>query len=384
VRLRIVKTPYYSYSIGTLPKGCKECVKGNKLVLFVTGICSKHCFYCPISDQKWLHDDVYANEWKIEKDDDLLEEARLTNATGAGITGGDPIARLEKTIHYIKYLKRTFGKKFHIHLYTPLELLSFEKLKKLYDAGLDEIRVHPDLENKKDWKKIELMKKFRWHYGIEVPAIPGYEKMTEQLIDYAQEHIQFLNINELEISDTNASKLHERGFMPKNRLSYGVKGSEALALRLMRHAQGKISDIHYCTCTLKDKVQMANRIKKRAKNIIRPFEQMTDEGTIIRGAIYIDAIRPGFNYRKRLDAIKMNKGSHDSILKTLQKKRSLLIRKYTIPNTELVIDSYKLRLITSSRLINALKGKLKKDSLFPAIVEEYPTRDGFEIEIDML
>ena len=60
-----------------MPRGCQLCVRGSKLVLFVTGLCSMKCYYCPISDMKRNKDDVWANEWKIEKTDDIIKEAKL-------------------------------------------------------------------------------------------------------------------------------------------------------------------------------------------------------------------------------------------------------------------------------------------------------------------
>ena len=57
------KTPYHSYKIGTLSKGCQLCVKGSKLVLFLTGLCPRSCYYCPISDKKYKKDVTYADEW---------------------------------------------------------------------------------------------------------------------------------------------------------------------------------------------------------------------------------------------------------------------------------------------------------------------------------
>ena len=126
---------YYSYNTKKLPKGCQYCVKGEKLVLFVTGICPRKCYFCPISDDKYGKDVVYANELRIEekrenineninrnmndiKMDNIIQEAKNMKAKGMGITGGDPLARIERTIECIRLLKKTFGKKFHIHLYT--------------------------------------------------------------------------------------------------------------------------------------------------------------------------------------------------------------------------------------------------------------------------
>ena len=49
-----------SMAIGAIPEGCRLCEEGAKMVLFVTGLCSYHCFYCPVSDEKMYKDVVYA------------------------------------------------------------------------------------------------------------------------------------------------------------------------------------------------------------------------------------------------------------------------------------------------------------------------------------
>lgn len=173
---KIIKTPWYSYKTNNIAKGCKLCVTGHKMVLFCTGLCPRDCFYCPISDKKKYKDVVYANEWPIKNVKDMITEAKLTEAKGAGFTGGDPLVKLDRTLSYIKLLKKRFGKKFHIHLYTSLDLVDEKTLKKLYNAGLDEIRFHPNIYNKKLWPRIFLAKKFGWDVGIEIPAIPTAEK----------------------------------------------------------------------------------------------------------------------------------------------------------------------------------------------------------------
>ena len=115
---------------------------------------------------------------------EIIKEIKLCGSKGIGITGGDPLARIERVIKYIKALKKRFGKKFHIHLYTPLNLVDGKKLKKLYDAGLDEIRIHPDLNSKKEWEKIVLALNYKWRVGVEIPAVPGLKRETIEIINY--------------------------------------------------------------------------------------------------------------------------------------------------------------------------------------------------------
>jgi hypothetical protein len=109
VRELVWETPYFSYAVRELPRGCQLCVRGEKLVLFTTGACPRDCFYCPLSP--WRRGDVvYANERPVKNVDDVIEEARIQEAKGAGITGGDPLARLDRTVEYIRVLKENFGK----------------------------------------------------------------------------------------------------------------------------------------------------------------------------------------------------------------------------------------------------------------------------------
>src|SRR5437867_5093958 len=93
------------------------------MVLFVTGICSFHCFYCPVSDEKMYKDVVFADEKRVTKDEDVLEEAHAIQATGAGITGGDPLDAVERTCHYVRLLKRERSEEHTSELQSPYDLV---------------------------------------------------------------------------------------------------------------------------------------------------------------------------------------------------------------------------------------------------------------------
>lgn len=382
-----MKTKYYSYKIGRLAKGCQLCVKGEKSVLFITGLCSKHCFFCPISDQKWNKDVIYINEMPNADFKDVINEIKLCGSKGVGITGGDPLIKIERVVQFIKILKKEFGKNFHIHLYTPLNLVNEKKIRELYKAGLDEIRFHPDLKDKKEWKKIELAKVFNWDIGIEIPVIPGYGVYIKHLVDFIRilnltpgTKISFINLNELEISDTNANNLVDKGFRAKDDVSYGVKGSEELAfeiLNFIRKKKIKI-DVHYCTTTLKDRIQLAKRIKKRALNIKKKYDILTKEGMLKRGVIYLSEFYPGFGYNDKL--MNLNKGVKNKCIKKLNKIKNELIKKYQIPGDLIDIDKKKIRILTSINLIKKIKiKKIKK-----AIIIEYPTYDNMIVELEFL
>jgi pyruvate formate-lyase activating enzyme-like uncharacterized protein len=350
----IKNTGFYSKNIGTLPTGCRLCVKGRKSVLFITGVCGSNCYFCPISDKKKNKDVVYINEWPTYDIKEIVKEIKLCSSYGVGITGGDPLARLERTLRFIRILKKTFGKKFHIHLYTPLILANKERLEKLYNAGLDEIRFHPNLDDELLWGRIKLAKKFKWKLGVEIPSIPGKEKQTKKLIDFIKDKADFLNINELEVADNKSSKLAELGFKTKDRLSYAIKGSQEMALGLLRYCDKiRMNNAHYCTAKLKDKVQLSKRIKLRSKKAAKPYDIVSDEGMLFRGAIYLS-------------------GNLDNAVKKLKKE-------FGIPDELIEIDKRNKRILTASWIVSEIKRELKKKGLEIALVEEYPTWDMLEV-----
>jgi hypothetical protein len=383
-QVKLVKTPWHSFCAIGMSKGCQLCVKGRKLVLFVTGLCGQRCFYCPVSELKSGKDVVYANEWKVANPDDpkeLIEEAELTEAKGAGITGGDPLVKVERCVAYIKLLKKKFGKQFHIHLYTPLKLVTEERLKMLYDAGLDEIRFHPNLDDESLWPQLELARKYSWDIGVEIPVIPGYEEKTKKLIDFLAGKIMFLNLNELELSDTQIEqyKLSVMGFKPKDEMSYGAAGSEELGLRLVKYAGEKGIKTHFCTAKLKDSVQMRKRIQIRAKHAALPFDLQTKEGTLIRGCAYLKELAPGVGYQK-----KIQEADKDTIISKLEEVRKQAIVLLQEKAGNIVVDKNRLRLILPQKKIKNYAPKLKQLGLAVAIVEEYPTADALEVEVEFL
>jgi hypothetical protein len=387
--LSIIETPYHSLKQGGLPEGCKGCVKGEKLVLFVTGVCPATCFFCPISEEKKNKDVMYANEQELAGTPEehmalVIDEAKAHKATGAGITGGDPLARLERTCKYIRALKREFGKEFHIHLYTPLILVNDITMAKLYEAGLDEIRFHPSLQSEKFWPRMAIARKYNWKIGIEIPIFPDKVEETKRLIDFAAKEkvTEFLNLNELEISERTIEEFEKRNYKTKRSDSYAIEGSKDAALAIMRHAQQYAMPVHFCTTVLKDRVQMGNRIIRRAENTALPFDEVDGEGLLTRGAVYFDHL-PGFAYNKRLKSLTKEQRAEDvdKLLRVLA-----WLTAQGMPSDAGVIDAHRLRVLLSAEALRELAPDMKKrfPAAKPAVVTEYPTSDSFIVELEKL
>jgi len=340
--------PKNSFYTKKLAEGCKYCQKGSKMVLLATGLCKLKCFYCPLSEKKKGKDVIYANELLVKKEEDILTEGELMEAEGTGITGGDPLIVADRTANIIKLLKDYFGEKHHIHLYTSI--FDAKKIDLLIESGLDEIRFHPPVEL---WSKIEksgfgnIVEGIDIDVGIEIPLIPHLKEETKHLLFEVDGYdIDFINLNELEFSETNFYALEKYGYEVKNDISNAVKGSEEMATEILK--LGLKKPIHYCSSSFKDAVQLRERIMRRARNVAKPYEFITEDGTFLIGIIYAK--------KEEMGEIMENFGISKGIMEWNEEKE---------------------RIETSPFILEEIAEELP----YPCyIVEEYPTADRLEVE----
>lgn len=272
-----------SYLRGTLPKGCKICRRGAQLFFLMTGKCCENCYYCSLTKDKRNKNIILANERPITHFSGVMLEVANMDAQGAAITGGDPLVNINQTLDYISNMKKEFGKKFHIHLYTPGRFATEENLTKLFDVGLDEIRFHP--QTKEQEKNIEYALNFDWSVGAEIPIIPNNKKRSLKFLDYLEslEFIKFCNFNELEATEANIDALKKKGFRLKEPDSSAIEGSEPLALEILEEADVNFS-LHYCSSLSKDAVQFRNRLIRTANIVKKPYEEVQD-GMLVKAII---------------------------------------------------------------------------------------------------
>ncbi|MHA1733313.1 MAG: hypothetical protein ACTSU5_15305 [Promethearchaeota archaeon] len=347
----------YSPFIGKLPKGCKLCIEGSKGVLFVTGRCQFPAFcswYCPLSAERRGERGSYIDEIPLATtpgdggggydDANVLWELEAIDARGISFTGGDPLVdreSLETTLHFLTLVKEKYGPRFHAHLYTNGIGLNSDTVGRLKSAGLDEIRLHPSPSLV---KKVKLAKEAGFGaVGVEVPAIPSLE-YREYLLELVEKldamGADFLNLNEFEVTETNAGDLLARGFEYDRDTLASVKGTDAWireVLDAIASKRLKIS-VHYCPTTLKDNVQVRNRYLRRARNVARPHEVVTRDGLLVSGVVRGDE-------------------------STLGVTREFLLGVIGLPDTQVEVDLAKGELhlpsavLRDERLLEFLRGK---------------------------
>ena len=319
------------------------------MVLFVTGRCDTGCYYCPVGLSKKGKDVIYANELCTRNKSEIIEEAESMDATGTGITGGDPLINVERTVNAIRMLKDHFGKDHHIHLYTST--MDMEKISAVVEAGLDEIRFHPPMRlwgHMEDTSLAEIVGNLSIDVGIEVPALPDHKDELDALITFAESiGVDFVNLNELEFSESNWDMMEKYDYDLVVELSSAVKGSEDVAHYIMNKHPDLA--IHYCSSTFKDGVQLRNRLLRKANHSAKEYEVITEEGTVIKGVLYGD----------------------------LETAKKLLSEDYDVPDELMFIDTERNRLDVAPWVLEEIAEELPYKCYE---VEEYPTADRLEVE----
>ena len=363
----VERTSWGSIFSHELSKGCRQCIQGEKMVVLVSSRCSSNCFYCPLSIERKKAKTSFANERPFTELDELLNESEKMLARGASMTGGDPLEKhsFDETLKFCKALKKQYSNDFHIHAYTRGKELTKDLLSQI-EPYLDEIRFHV-IDLTKDFPPIELALKFDFDVGIEIPVIP-----TKGLVYYTtlinkfdilvskSSHFHFINLNELEISETNYRKLLEHGFETDSRNLSAIKGSSELAVKIVEWAsKNSTIPVHFCALSTKDNIQLPNRLYRIAKNTMLPsdvlIEEGTDKGLLIRGIITSE--------------------DHD-----LNEIRKFLVYELEIPDELVNIETTNKRILTNAAILEELKDEIILQ--FPrsklGIVEEYPSYDHLQ------
>ena len=201
-----------------------------------------------------------------------------------------------------KILKNEFGDDFHLHMYTSIPFKA-EWANDFAEAGLDEIRFHfLDLDSEKYTETMAACVESGMLTGVEIPCEPDKENELMELLETMRDMpVEFLNLNELEITVGNHDNMEVRGFNLSDEITAGAAGSGELAIRMRDRVMaasigapdpedGKVREpysyhLKFCTATYKDSGQLRRRFIRRGEHTISPHEILTEDGTLLFGAI---------------------------------------------------------------------------------------------------
>lgn len=224
------------------PKGCLSCLFGDGLGgIRKTHQCNLLCKFCYYHDNIDNQESIPDGMWEIgetlfyEEDIDLLLSIQK-KPSGVAYVYLEPFLEIEKYYSIIEKLNKAG---IYQHMYTNGSLCTRENLKKLGEAGLNELRFNLGAVKCSD-EVIEFMKIAKEYIpmvGIETPMTPEfYQSFQEKKDKILNSGIDFMNCAELHFGEDNINNyVGEKMYMAR-RGYISPLWSREITLKLMKQA----------------------------------------------------------------------------------------------------------------------------------------------------
>ena len=267
-----VKGDFASMTLYTrrLPPGCRSCVAGKGTNLYVTGLCTRDCFFC--FNQKPRKDETVVHGLPV---DDPAEAADIVARFGlksVGLSGGEPLLRPKRVLALLAALKAMPDPP-RVDLYTNGDLADDDVLLDLRRAGLDGIRF--DLAARDyDLEPVRRARRILDEVAVEIPVVPAHkEKLERMVLELDALEIPFLNIHELFLCAENSARVVAEGQVPLEAQPPHLlwrptaeSGTAALELLLFALQRTKTLSVYYCSCGTQELIA-ARGLKRRRRMV---------------------------------------------------------------------------------------------------------------------
>jgi pyruvate formate-lyase activating enzyme-like uncharacterized protein len=263
-----------------ISKGCKLCGQGLWSCLFITNKCNANCFYCPSAQ---LKDEVPATQsLTFDTAESYADYINFFGFKGVSFSGGEPLLFFDRTLHYLKTVRKMCSPDLYVWMYTNGILASENKFKELANAGLNEVRFDIGATGYR-LDKLLLAKGILPNVTVEIPAVPKEKEKLKQLLPrLIVAGVTNLNLHQLRLTKHNASKLLKRNytFIPAEQPV--VLESELSALEIIdfAHKNSLEIGINYCSFFFKNRFQPASFRRMLAKTLSTPGSSITEKGFI--------------------------------------------------------------------------------------------------------
>ena len=268
----------------TLSGGCRACAERSWSCLFVNGVCNARCFYCP-SEQREVGEPT-TNTLPFARPEHYAAYLKRFGFRGSSMSGGEPLLSFDRTIRYLTAARRALGSEGWLWMYTNGILLTREKLERLGETGLDEIRL--DLSaNGYELGALRLASEHVGTVTVEIPAIPEDEERVRGLLpELARSGVKHLNLHELRCTPYNLGRLLGRGAVFRHGARVTVVGSELAALRLLSASLDAPASpaVNYCSFIYKHRYQGSAARRRAAEAWLEGWESVSDAGYVRRSA----------------------------------------------------------------------------------------------------
>ncbi len=196
-----------------LPAGCKPCLAGKGTNLYVTGLCTRDCFFC--FNQKPRKDELVVHGIPIDTPSEAPEIVARFGLRSVGLSGGEPLLFPERVLAILTALK-AMPQPPRVDLYTNGDRADAALLRRLKDAGLDSIRFDAAARDY-DLTPVRRAREIFEEVAVEIPVVPeDMPKLKAMVLDLDALGVPHLNIHELFLCAENNERVLAEGERPKD------------------------------------------------------------------------------------------------------------------------------------------------------------------------
>ena len=194
-----------------LPPGCKPCLSGKGTNLYVTGLCTRDCFFC--FNQKPRKDETVVHGIPVREPEEAAAIVTRFGLNSVGLSGGEPLMFPKRVLRLLQVLKAMKPAPL-VDLYTNGDRVDETVLRQLRDAGLDGIRFDAAARDY-DLTPVALAHKLFDEVAVEVPVIPNdMPQLKAMILKLDRMEVPFLNIHELFLCSENQDRMVTSGEKP--------------------------------------------------------------------------------------------------------------------------------------------------------------------------
>ncbi|HSH19209.1 MAG TPA: radical SAM protein [Draconibacterium sp.] len=263
-----------------ISKGCQMCGSGKWSCLFITGKCNAGCFYCPAPQD--TDSAPTSQNLHFDTPEAYAEYINYFNFKGVSFSGGEPLLFFDRTLQYLKAIRKNCPPEIYIWMYTNGILADEEKFRLLASEGLNEVRFDIGA-TQFSLNKIAFAKGIIPNITIEIPAVPEEKEKLKQLLpEMIKAGVTNLNLHQLRLTKHNAPKLLKHNYTYIHAEQPVVLESELAAFEIVNYARDnnlKIG-INYCSFFFKNRFQKAGFRNQIANALADPDEIITEKGFI--------------------------------------------------------------------------------------------------------
>lgn len=242
-----------------LPPGCRQCLRGLGTNLYVTGFCTRDCFFCFNSRPRT--DEIIIHGLRVREPAEAVEIIRRFRLRSIGLSGGEPLLFPERVLELLHVL-RASALPLRIDLYTNGDRATPELLRELKAAGLDAVRFNV-VAREFDLAPVAAAREFFEETAVEIPVIPSQASSLRFMAhELDKMGVPYLNIHELFVCAENSMRSGAEGHSAEESaqlphlLWRPAAGSAAAALELLLFCLRQTArlSVYYCSCGTQEQI----------------------------------------------------------------------------------------------------------------------------------